>query len=58
MQALQCTKEFGEALGLIADDAGLYLAIHFHRGLTVLQLNYNRSSEGEFGSGKDRVLCK
>ena len=58
MQSLQCTKVFGEALGLIPDESGLHLAIHFHRGLTVLQLSYDRGAAGEFGGGKERVLCK
>lgn len=37
----------------------MYLAVHFDKGLTVLQLSYDRGEHGEFGGGKKReVLCQ
>ena len=50
---------FGKACGLIPDESGVYLAVHFDKGLTVLQLSYDRGEHGEFGGGKRReVLCR
>ena len=50
---------FGKALSLIPDESGMYLAVHFDKGLTVLQLTYGRGEQGEFSGGKKQeVLCR